>query len=155
MPSWLYDDRTPISTLANLSNTEHHVIQEQAMNRKPSSRTRRLWQPAETQQLSSREKELQALRAERQKPEENHYKKPSVFRSQSERMSSHTSSSSSSSLRPTRHSQHTADPEHIYGSTTPRRMNTTRLPPSSHYQKESNYIPSNTPPRSIRNNTYL
>lgn len=153
LPSWLYDDRTPISTLANIPHNEHHEIQEQVMNRKPSTRTRRLWQPAETQQLSSREKELQALRTERQEPDESYYKKPSVFRSQSERMPSYAFSSSS--LKSIRHSQPTAGPDYIYGSTTPRRMNTTRLPPSSHYRKESNYIPSDTPLKSIRNNTYL
>ncbi|CAO0800711.1 unnamed protein product [Mucor circinelloides] len=156
LPSWLYDDRTPISTLASVSSTEHHIIQEQIMNRKNSSRTRRLWQPAETQQLSSRGKELQELRAARLKPEEMYYKKPSIIRSQSERMPSHASS-----LRNTHHLQHQnvstgTGPDQIYGSTTPRRTNTTRLPPSALYQKESKYnIPSSSPPRSVRHNTFF
>ncbi|KAF1805385.1 hypothetical protein V8B55DRAFT_1492004 [Mucor lusitanicus] len=157
LPPWLYDDRTPISTLASVPSTEHHVIQEQIMNRKNSSRTRRLWQPAETQQLSSRERELQTLRAENQTPEESYYKKPSILRSQSERMPSQASS-----LRNTHHFQHPnmtagAEPDQIYGSTTPRRMNTTRLPPSSLYQHQSkhNYIPPSTPPRPVRSNTFF
>lgn len=157
LPPWLYDDRTPISTLASVPNAQHQVIQEQLMNRKNSSRTRRLWQPAETKQLSSRERELQTLRAERQTlPEESYYKKPSILRSQSERMHSHASP-----LRNTHHFQHPhgttgAGPDQIYGSTTPRRMNTTRLPPSSLYQHESKHnIPPSSAPRPVRNNTYF
>ncbi|GAN04905.1 hypothetical protein MAM1_0076c04372 [Mucor ambiguus] len=156
LPPWLYDDRTPISTLASVSSTEHHIIQEQIMNRKNSSRTRRLWQPAEAQQLSSRERELQTLRAEKQTPEECYFKKPSIFRSQSERMPSHASS-----LRNTHHFQSPnmitgAEPDQIYGSTTPRRMNTTRLPSSSLYQHESKHnIPPISSPRPVRNNTFF
>ncbi|CEP11084.1 hypothetical protein [Parasitella parasitica] len=144
LPDWLYDHHTPISTSA--SHLETDVIQNQAtMDRKKSCRTRRLWQPPETQHLSSREKEIQALRTARQNhPSEDYYKKSSVFRSQSERTPSHYSQSTENGSN------------QIYGSTTPRRVNTARLPPPSHYydKETSHNIPSKPSPRPIRDNAY-
>ncbi|KAI8641314.1 hypothetical protein BD408DRAFT_418314 [Parasitella parasitica] len=144
LPAWLYDDQTPISTLAGSLDT--YVIQDQAiMDRKKSCRTRRLWQPQETQHLSSREKEIQALRTEKlDHSSKDYYKKSSVFRSQSERMPPHSS-------------HFTDGSNQIYESTTPRRVNTARLPPPSHYyNKETSHhnIPSKPSPKPIRNNAY-
>ncbi|KAI9473879.1 MAG: hypothetical protein EXX96DRAFT_579748 [Benjaminiella poitrasii] len=124
-PSWLIDDRTPISALAMIPATEQ-LTQEELALRKKQQAARRLWQSSEIETLSPRQKEIQALR---QAEEPNkYYNNSTISRSQSERVLTHASPTSQSSARyyitRNRNTVNTHNPN----TATPRRTHTTKLP---------------------------
>lgn len=114
LPSWLYDDRTPISTIAS--------IPVEAIQRSKTTRTRRLWQQ-ESSEESARERERRELRSE------------ALSRTKSERFNSSNSNSSRlfpeqrtgvSHMRNVEPHRQEEVAEQFYGSIAPRRTNTTR-----------------------------
>jgi hypothetical protein len=134
LPTWLYDDRTPISALAMIPTTEQ-LSQEQTISRKKSSRTRRLWQTSD--ELSSREKEIQALR-DSSNTTDYFSSKPSVLRSHSERAQNHNAPS----LRQRTSYNTTPELDQVFGSFAPRRNTTIRAPSS--YRNIIHTSPSST-----------
>ncbi|KAI8371136.1 hypothetical protein BD560DRAFT_396214 [Blakeslea trispora] len=92
LPSWLYDDRTPISALAKIPDAEE-AHQEQVRLRREASKSRRLWESSRSP--TSRERELQALRATPMNSYADRDLKPSILRSCSERVSSRSAISDS------------------------------------------------------------
>ncbi|KAI8072237.1 uncharacterized protein B0P05DRAFT_549434 [Gilbertella persicaria] len=91
LPSWLYDDRTPISALAQIPVTEQ-AHQEQVRLRREHSNRRRLWEASETRQPTQREREIQAMRATSITKDHDLYSKTnSISRSCSERVSNSSS----------------------------------------------------------------
>ncbi|KAI8378833.1 hypothetical protein EDC96DRAFT_493354 [Choanephora cucurbitarum] len=90
LPSWLYDDHTPISALAQIPNTEE-VHQEHTKLRREASKARRIWESSKP--LTSREQELQAIRATPVQIQDGKDLKPSILRTYSERVSSRSAMS--------------------------------------------------------------
>ncbi|KAI7904708.1 uncharacterized protein BX663DRAFT_559688 [Cokeromyces recurvatus] len=127
-PSWLIDDRTPISTLA-LIPAKEQLGQEEVVLHKRQQSVRRLWQSSEEETLTSRQKEIQALRQIAQGCN-SYYKNSTVSRSQSERVHhTHISTSQSSAYH---HSLYNQDNKVLNNtSTTPRRTYTTSRPYNS------------------------
>lgn len=123
LPTWLYDDRTPISALAMIPATEQ-LAQEQVISRKTSSRTRRLWQTPD--ELSSREKEIQALRDGSNTTMDHFPSKPSVLRSHSERAHNVPSARQRGIYNTTT----TTEPDQVFGSFASRKTTTARRPNS-------------------------
>jgi hypothetical protein len=123
LPTWLYDDRTPISALAMIPPEQQQII-----SRKESSRTRRLWQTSD--ELSSREKEIQALRST-SNTANDFSTNPSVLRSHSER----ALVNNVSSMR--QRASYNTTTDQVFGSLAPRRNTTIR---TKHY--DSDVLPS-------------
>lgn len=141
LPSWLYDDRTPISAIAS--------VPVEAIQRSKTTRTRRLWQQ-ESSEESARERERRELRSE------------ALSRTKSERFNS--SSNNSSRLFPeqrtnARYMQHQQEEEaeqhQLNGSIAPRRTNTTRRYLDKTFTNNNHIIRSATVSQRSNNNSYF
>ncbi|CAO3633734.1 unnamed protein product [Mucor hiemalis] len=139
LPSWLYDDRTPITTIASMP--------VEAIQRSKTTRTRRLWQ--QESEESARERERRELRSE------------PLSRTKSERFNFSSNSNrqlpdqrtSLPFMRNIEQHQQGEEADQLYGSIAPRRTNTTRRYLDKSLNNNNNITRSAT--ISQRNNSYF